>query len=104
MNFKLCNESEDVKTNKLFLGAMIGDYSRTAISTMLNTGTYIGLGANVFGHGFQKKYIPSFAWGEDEKVDFNKFLKTIEIIKSRRENKLEEVEIIFLENLYQNSQ
>ena len=82
---------------------MIGDYSRTGISTMLNTGTYIGLGASVFGHGFQKKYIPSFSWGEDEKVDFNKFLKTIEIIKSRRENKLEEVEIIFLENLYQNS-
>ena len=103
VNFKFSHEDKDIKTNKLFLDVMIGDYSRTGISTMLNTGTYIGLGANVFGYGFQKKYIPSFAWGEGEAVDFSKLIKTIEIMKSRRESKLEEIEIIFLENLYKNS-
>ena len=82
---------------------MIGDYSRTGISTMLNTGSYIGLGSNVFGYGFQRQCIPSFAWGENEKVDFKKLLKTIEAMKLRRKHVLEEAEIIFLENLYKNS-
>mgnify|MGYP003300546347 CR=1 FL=1 len=77
-----------IETNKLFLGAMIGDYTRTGISTMINTGSYFGLGTNIFGSGFQNKYISSFAWGKDEVVDFNKFISTIKIIKDRRKEKL----------------
>ena len=41
-----------VDTKRLFLGVMIGDFSRTGISTMINTGSYFGLGANIFGNGF----------------------------------------------------
>tara|TARA_B100002052_G_scaffold287895_1_gene303370 strand:- start:1076 stop:2269 length:1194 start_codon:yes stop_codon:yes gene_type:complete len=92
-----------IETDKLFLGAMIGDYTRTGISTMINTGSYFGLGANIFGSGFQKKYIPSFSWGKDEVVDFNKFISTIKIIKKRRNEKLSDLELIFLQNLYKNN-
>ena len=91
-----------IETNKLFLGAMIGDYTRTGISTMINTGSYYGLGANIFGSGFQNKYISSFSWGEHEVVDFNKFISTIKIIKDRRNEKLSDLELIFLQNLYKN--
>ena len=52
-----------IDTNETFLGSFIGDYTRIGISTMLNTGTYIGLGANIFGGGFQKQHITLFSWG-----------------------------------------
>ena len=48
---------DKIETGQQFLGAIISDYVRTGISTMLNTGTVIGLGANVFGTDFQQKYI-----------------------------------------------
>lgn len=46
-------------------GVFMGDYSRTAINTSINTGTVIGVSCNVFGNGLTPKYIPSFAWGSD---------------------------------------
>ena len=46
-------------------GVMMGDYSKTAINTSINTGTVIGASANVFGNGLTPKYIPSFSWGSD---------------------------------------
>lgn len=46
-------------------GVMMGDYSRTAINTSINTGTVIGVSCNVFGMGLTPKYIPSFSWGSE---------------------------------------
>jgi len=53
----------EIGTGRMFLGALIGDHARTGINTMLNTGSVIGVGANVFGGGFPSKSIPPFAWG-----------------------------------------
>ena len=50
--------SADVKC-----GVIMGDYSRTAINTSLNTGTVIGVCCNIFGEGFPPKYVPDFQWG-----------------------------------------
>ncbi|MGM9510611.1 GlmU family protein [Larkinella sp. GY13] len=50
-------------TGRLFCGLMMGDYTKVGISTMFNTGTVVGVNANVFGAGFQPKHIPSFSWG-----------------------------------------
>ena len=95
------NGVDDIDTNLQFLGAIIGDYTRLGISTMLNTGTFIGIGANVFGPGFQNKYIPSFSWGRDKlKTDFNKLISTCKIMYARRGKKLSEVEINLLSSLY----
>lgn len=47
-------------------GVMMGDYSRTAIQTAINTGTVIGVCCNVFGAGLTPKYIPHFSWGFDD--------------------------------------
>lgn len=46
-------------------GVMMGDYSRTAINTSINTGTVIGVCSNVFGSGLTPKFIPSFSWGSE---------------------------------------
>lgn len=90
-----------INTKRIFLGAMIGDFTRTGISTMINTGSFIGLGCNIFGSEFQSKHIKSFAWGKDSKVDFDKFINTIKIMKKRRLLALSNVEINFLKSIYQ---
>ncbi len=41
----------------------MGDHSKTGINTMFNTGTVVGVNANVFGSGFQRNFVPSFSWG-----------------------------------------
>ncbi len=90
----------EVKTGEIFIGAMIGDFVRTGISTMLNTGSYIGIGANVFGGGFQEKYIPSFKWGKSEVVKWNLFIETCNRMKKRRNKNLTTAVINRLKNLY----
>ena len=51
------------KTGTQFCGVIMGDHSKTAINTILNTGTVIGVSTNIFGPGFPRNFIPSFAWG-----------------------------------------
>jgi acetyltransferase-like isoleucine patch superfamily enzyme len=101
-NVRFCfNGNDSIDTDHQFLGSMIGDYTRIGISTMLNTGSYIGLGANVFGPGFQDKHIASFSWGKDRtKTNFDKFIKTCEQMYLRRDKELSEIEINFLHFLY----
>ena len=61
-------------------GVMMGDYSRTAINTSINTGSVIGVGSNVFGNGLTPKHIPSFSWGSEglKRYDFGKVITDIE--------------------------
>ena len=99
-NVKLKIGDKEIKTGQMFMGCMIGDYTKTGISTMLNTGTYIGLGANVFSGGFQDKFIPSFSWGENDRTDLDKFLSTLRIVKDRRGKTLSENEVDFITNFY----
>ena len=101
-SIRLNIEDKIIETGKQFLGTMMGDYTRTGISTMLNTGTIIGLGANIFGAGFQDKYIPSFQWGRDSRTELDKFLLTAENMKKRRGNKMSHEEKEFLTKLFEN--
>ena len=61
-------------------GVMMGDYSRTAVNTSINTGTVIGVCCNVFGAGLTPKYIPSFSWGSEgvKRYEFEKIYSDIE--------------------------
>ena len=110
-NSDLKNNYSNIKVNLgnkiidvgMFAGCLIGDYTKTGISTMINTGTYIGIGCNLFNSGFQDKYIPNFSWGKDgEKTDFNKFIRTLEIVKKRRNKKIDSTELEFLKKIYEN--
>lgn len=51
------------KTGLQFCGLMMGDHSKCGINTMFNTGTVVGVSANIFGSGFPRNFVPSFTWG-----------------------------------------
>lgn len=74
-------------TGLQFCGLMLGDHSKCGINTMFNTGTVIGVGANVYGDGFPRNFIPSFAWGGAAgytTFKFSKFIETARAVYSRR--------------------
>ena len=94
---------EVIETGRHFLGCIIGDYVRTGISTMLNTGTIIGLGANIFEAGFQPKYIPPFKWGTNDKTELDKFYHIIGNMKKRRNKSMCEPEKVLISKIYLDS-
>lgn len=51
------------QTGLQFCGLMMGDHSKTAINTMFNTGTVIGVNSNIYVPGFPRNFVPSFSWG-----------------------------------------
>jgi UDP-N-acetylglucosamine diphosphorylase/glucosamine-1-phosphate N-acetyltransferase len=55
-----------VNSGLQFCGLIMGDHSKCSINTMFNTGTVVGVSANIFGNGFPPKFVPSFAWGGSE--------------------------------------
>lgn len=57
------------KTGLTFCGLMMADHAKCGINTMFNTGTVVGVAANVFGSGFPRQFIPSFAWGGAQGFD-----------------------------------
>ena len=74
-------------TGLQFLGALMGDHAKLGIGSLVNTGTVIGAGANVFGANVTPKYIPPFAWGEGEpwdRIEFDKFCEIAERMMERR--------------------
>jgi UDP-N-acetylglucosamine diphosphorylase/glucosamine-1-phosphate N-acetyltransferase len=79
-------------------GVFIGDFSRTAINTSLNTGTVIGASSNVFGAGLPPKYVPSFSWGQDgvERYDIDRALTHISNWKKMKGQELTAREIAIL--------
>ena len=97
---KLQFKNNIIDTKLQFLGSLIGDYSRIAIGTNLNTGSYIGLGSNIFNHDFSEKYIPSFSWGNNDRVKSDLFIKTVIKMKNRRSKDLSLIERDLIKFLY----
>ena len=62
---KMWNYEKDrfIPTGLQFCGLIMGDHSKCGINTMFNTGTVVGVNANIFGDGFPRNFIPSFSWG-----------------------------------------
>jgi UDP-N-acetylglucosamine diphosphorylase/glucosamine-1-phosphate N-acetyltransferase len=56
-------DQQMVNTGLQFCGLMMGDHSKCGINTMFNTGTVVGVSANIYGAGFPPNFIPSFSWG-----------------------------------------
>ena len=77
-----------VETDLVKLGCLLGDHVRTAIGTLLNTGTVVGAGASLFGDRMPSKWVPPFAWGaggEAASYRLNDFLDTAATVLGRRE-------------------
>jgi UDP-N-acetylglucosamine diphosphorylase/glucosamine-1-phosphate N-acetyltransferase len=79
-----------IETGQQFLGSLLGDHAKTAIGTLLGTGTVVGAGASVFDGVRAPKYVAPFAWGggTDERMTRDGFLKTVERVLPRRDETL----------------
>ena len=110
-NSNLKNNASDVKiwTVKgemnagLKCGLLMGDYSRTAVNTAINTGTVIGVCCNVFGSGLTPKYIPNFSWGSEgvKRYEFEKALLDIDGWKKLKGQSVTEDEKSILKYIFE---
>jgi UDP-N-acetylglucosamine diphosphorylase/glucosamine-1-phosphate N-acetyltransferase len=78
---KVVINDEQIDSGSQFMGLTMGDHSKTAINTMFNTGTVVGVACNVFGGGFPAKYIPSFTWGGPEAITTYAMERSLEVAK-----------------------
>ena len=76
---------EALSTGLMKFGCIIGDHTKTAIGTLIPTGSIIGIFANVLGGGLCSKNIPSFSWGEANVYELEKLLATAEVVMQRRD-------------------
>ena len=70
------------KTGLQFCGLMMGDHSKCGINTMFNTGTVVGVSANVYGAGYPRNFIPSYSWGGASGMVTYKTSKAFETAKA----------------------
>jgi UDP-N-acetylglucosamine diphosphorylase/glucosamine-1-phosphate N-acetyltransferase len=95
---------EPIDTGLQFAGCYIGDHTKTAIGTTINTGSVFGVGCNIFGSGFSPKFVPSFSWGGGENIvehKFEKMINTAQIVESRRDKNLTPAQITVLKHVYE---
>ena len=86
-----------------FCGVLMGDHSKTAINTQINSGTTIGVFANLFSAGFPSKYIPNFAWGVSaEKYRLEEAFAVAERVMARRGIAFDQREQHILQWLFDN--
>lgn len=114
-NSNLKNNYEEVKlwsyetenfarTGLQFCGLMMGDHSKCGINTMFNTGTVVGVSANIFGSGFPRNFVPSFSWGGASGFTTyitKKAFETAKIVMSRRNVEFDEKEARILEHVFE---
>ena len=91
------------ETGLQYCGLIMGDFSKCGINTMFNTGTVVGICANIYGNGYMPKFIPSFSWGNNEGfVDYqmDKAIDTIMTVMDRRRKKFNQMDKLVLEHIF----
>ncbi|WP_100614846.1 GlmU family protein [Confluentibacter citreus] len=92
------------KTGLQFCGLMMGDHSKCGINTMFNTGTVVGVSANIFGSGFPRNFVPSFSWGGSSGFTTYLTQKAFEVAKKimdRRHVEFTEQDEAILEHVFE---
>lgn len=92
------------KTGLQFCGLIMGDHSKCGINTMFNTGTVVGVSANIFGSGFPRNFVPSFSWGGAAgftTYTTSKAFATAKLVMSRRNVDFDEKEQAILEQVFE---
>ncbi|ALM07379.1 glucose-1-phosphate thymidylyltransferase [Sediminicola sp. YIK13] len=92
------------KTGLQFCGLMMGDHSKCGINTMFNTGTVIGVSANIFGSGFPRNFVPSYSWGGASGFTTylpKKAFETARIMMERRGVEFNEIEADILNHVFE---
>ncbi|REC54272.1 glucose-1-phosphate thymidylyltransferase [Chryseobacterium piscium] len=104
-NVKLWNyRTKDFQDTGLqFAGLLMGDHSKTAINTQLNTGTVIGVASNIFKEGFPPNLIENFSWGgfkDDERFKLDKAYEVAEKVMARRKLPLTDSDKAILKHIF----
>ncbi|TSA26208.1 MAG: glucose-1-phosphate thymidylyltransferase [Bacteroidetes bacterium] len=92
-----------INTHLQFCGLIMGDHSKSGISTMFNTGTVVGVNANIFGSGFPRNFIPSFTWGSTAghtNYNLDKAFEVAEAVYKRRGLVFDDIEKNLLKNVF----
>jgi UDP-N-acetylglucosamine diphosphorylase/glucosamine-1-phosphate N-acetyltransferase len=95
------------RTGLQFCGLIMADHAKCGINTMFNTGTVVGVSANVFGSGFPRNYIPDFAWGGSqgfETYSLAKMFETAERVYERKDARFEEMDKRILTKVFELSE
>ena len=93
-----------VNTGLQFCGLIMGDHSKCGINTMFNTGTVVGVSANVFGAGFPRNFVSSFSWGGSAgyiTYRLNKVFEVAEKVMQRRAIEFNQVEKDILTEVFE---
>jgi len=96
-----------VDTGQTFCGLLMGDHAKAGINTMFNTGTVVGVGANVFGAGFPRTFIPSFSWGGAagfETFKLGKFAEVADRVMARRALPYDAVEQAIITDIFKQTE
>ena len=91
------------RTGLQFCGLIMGDHAKLGISTMINTGTVIGVGTNIFGSDFPRNFVPSFSWGGASgftEHKMNQFVSTAEAVMKRRNKTFHDVDRRIIEHVF----
>ncbi len=94
---------EYIGTGSQLCGLIMGDHSKCGINTMFNTGTVVGVSANIFDSGFPPKFVPSFSWGGAGgfvTYRIEKVLETASLAMERRRQKLSAEDKAILEHIF----
>ncbi len=86
-------------TGQQFCGLFMGDHTKVAIQTTFNTGTVIGVGATIFGSGFQRNFIASFTWG-GKQHDLNKVIDVAKRMYARRNKEFGKIDVDILKSVF----
>ncbi|MEO0288075.1 MAG: hypothetical protein ABIN00_00315 [candidate division WOR-3 bacterium] len=98
---RIFNGEDFVDSGMQKLGCIIGEHVKTAIGTMINTGTVIGPFSNIFLDIRNKKYIKPFSWGDDSNIyNIEKLISDMKKVMARRNETLSENYIERIKNLY----
>ena len=92
------------KTGLQFCGLMMGDHSKCGINTMFNTGTVVGVSANIFGSGFPRNFVPSFSWGGAAGFTTyitKKAFETARLVMNRRNIEFDEKGTAILQHVFE---
>lgn len=92
------------KTGLQFCGLIMGDHSKCGINTMFNTGTVVGFSSNLFGAGFHRNFVPSFAWGGHSgysTFDLKKAKNIATAVMKRRDISFDETEQHLFDNIFE---
>ena len=105
-NVKLWNYrlSRFVDTGLQFCGLIMGDHSKSSINTQFNTGTVVGVAANIFKTGFPPNLVKSFSWGGmngDESYRLDKVFEVMEKVMQRRKVDLTDIDKNIISHLYE---